>query len=77
MLITALEPNMRWLVAEEKSCQTRIFRIHVRPFVRPFSEVSTIIRNCPSSTAIAKGPYSQLGCVYLSGLWRTSADTQK
>ena len=77
MLITALEPNMRWLVAEEKSCQTRIFRIQVRPFVRPFSEVSTIIRNCPSSTAIAKELDLQLGCVYLSGLWRTLANAQQ
>ena len=77
MLITALEPNMRWLVAEERSCQTRILRIQVRPFVRPFSEVSTIIRSCPSSTAIAEGLDLQLGCVYLSGLWRTLANTQQ
>ena len=77
MLITALKPNMRWLVAEEKSCQTRILRIQVRPFVRSFFGVSTIIRSCPSSTAIAKGSYSQLGCVYLSGLWRTLANTQQ
>ena len=59
---------MRWLVAEEKSCQTRILRIQVRPFVRPFFEVSTIIRSCKSSTAIAGGLDLQLGCVYQGGL---------
>ena len=68
---------MRWLVAEEKSCQTRILRIQVRPFVRPFFEVSTIIRGCPLSTAITWKLYLQLGCVYLSGLRRTLANTQQ